>query len=219
MRGAVPDHNRSEARRPCAADPRPAARQRFDWQAAREGLPQGGRVCAVGLQNSYGRGETIKRLELAVARHPEIGRGAMVGRQAEAHPAVAQSQRHKFYRSLVDFDLSEKPTTMTLIALVQTANGFDCYADSMVNFAGAAKLEICCKTLILPVSYRTTLRAKVTRREHKLGMAIAGNLANVTAVYTIMAGAAQSLHSHETNSPPKSVDLVNLAHRIPCAVF
>jgi hypothetical protein len=39
----------------------------------------GGRVCAVGLQNIVGRGGPIKRLDRALLRHPEVGRGPVVG--------------------------------------------------------------------------------------------------------------------------------------------
>lgn len=108
---------------------------------------------------------------------------------------------------------------MTIIALVQTQDGFDCYADSLVSFTGATRLEIYCKVLILPVSYRWTQNGKTARFEHKLGMAISGNLAAATAVYTILSGVLQSLHSHQARRAPKISDIINLTVKVASEVY
>ena len=50
-------------------------------------------------------------------------------------------------------------------------------------------------------------------------MAIAGNLAAATSVYTILSGICQSLHSHDASQPPKVVDFINLALRISHSVY
>lgn len=108
---------------------------------------------------------------------------------------------------------------MTIIALVQTKDGFDCYADSLVSFTGATRLNIYCKVLIVPVSYRFTVSGRTVALDHKFGMAISGNLAAATAVYTILSGVLQSLHSHDTRSPPRIEDIVKLTARIAAEVY
>ncbi len=108
---------------------------------------------------------------------------------------------------------------MTILALRQTELGFDCYADTLISFAGAAGLNIYCKLLILPVKYRSTEKGRTKSNTAQLGMAISGNLAAATAAYTILSGTLQSLHMHGKGSAPEEIDFVNHATQVATEVY
>jgi hypothetical protein len=108
---------------------------------------------------------------------------------------------------------------MTIIALRQTELGFDCYADTLISFAGAASLNFYCKLLILPVKYRLSVSGLISSNTAQLGMAISGNLAAATAVFTILSGTLQSLHKYGTGAAPKDIDIINHAMEVADVVY
>ncbi len=50
-------------------------------------------------------------------------------------------------------------------------------------------------------------------------MAISGNLAAATAVYTIMSGTLQSLHRHGESNAPSAIDVINHAKQVAAEIY
>lgn len=108
---------------------------------------------------------------------------------------------------------------MTIITLYQHAGNFECYADTLISIPNTLGIRKYCKVLAVPIRWNNFVQDKVQTGRHSIAMAIAGNLAAATSVFTVASNVLQNLNSFDNSNRPHSEDIADFFLRLANEVY